>query len=76
MKTRLQSLRPKLRNEGEHEGEHPSFECDVATPQVVCCIGTYRTEMQTPKRLTRVAIDAVGAMKSGETVIWGEVGVL
>ena len=33
-----------------------------------------RTCMQTPKRLTRVAIDAVGAMKSGETVIWDRLG--
>ena len=31
-------------------------------------------QMQTPKRLTCVAIDAVGAMKSGETVIWDRVG--
>ena len=30
--------------------------------------------MQTPKRLTHVAIDAVGAMKSGETVIWDRLG--
>ena len=84
MKTRLQSLRTKLRNEGEHGGEHPSFERDLATPQstrcmytqsgVVCCIGTFRTETQTRKRLTRVAIDAVGAMKSGETVIWDRLG--
>ena len=61
MKTRLQSLRTKLRNEGEHGGEHPSFERDLATPQstrcmytqsgVVCCIGTFRTETQTRKRL-------------------------
>ena len=77
-------MRTKLRNEGEHGGEHPSFERDLATPQstrcmytqsgVVCCIGTFRTETQTRKRLTRVAIDAVGAMKSGETVIWDRLG--
>ena len=30
--------------------------------------------MQTPKSLTRVAIDAVGAMKSGETVNWDRLG--
>ena len=43
------------------EGGHPSFERDLATPQstrcmytqsgVVCCIGTFRTETQTRKRL-------------------------
>ena len=84
MQTRLQSLRTKLRNEGEHGGEHPSFERDLATPQstrcmytqsgVVCCIGTCRTASSTPNRLTRIAIDAVGAMKSGETVIWDRLG--
>ena len=42
---------------------------------VVCCIlGLVGQQMQTPKRLTRVAIDAVGAMKSGETVIWDRLG--
>ena len=72
-------------HEGEHgRGKHPSFERDLATPKstrcmytqsgVVCCIGTFRTETQTRKRLTRVAIDAVGAMKSGETVIWDRLG--
>ena len=40
---------------------------------VVCCIGTFRTETQTRKRLTRVAIDAVGAMKSGERLSCGTV---
>ena len=33
----IQSLRTKLRNEGEHGGEHPSFERDLATPQSTRC---------------------------------------
>ena len=41
---------------------------------VVCCIGTCRTEIADTKKIERVAIDAVGAMKSGETVIWDRLG--
>ena len=41
---------------------------------VVCCIGTCRTEHADTKEIERVAIDAVGAMKSGETAIWDRFG--
>ena len=78
------SLCEQLRNEGEHGGEHPSFERDLATPQstrcmytqtaVVCCIGTCRTANADSKEIERVAVDAVGAMKSGEAVIWDRLG--
>ena len=81
-------MRTKLRNEGEHGGEHPSFERDLATPKKYTLhVHAKRSVLHwdlsdrnaDTKEIERVAIDAVGAMKSGETVIWdlsGEVGVL
>ena len=66
---------------------HPSSAISLRHKVHVACIrkaewcaalGLVGTEMQTPKRLTRVAIDAVGA-KVGRLsfgTIWGQVGVL
>ena len=85
MKTRHSSLCERSsETRASTEGKHPSFERDLATPkQYTLHVHAKRSgvlhwdlsqDMQTRKRLTRVAIDAVGAMKSGETVIWDRLG--
>ena len=80
---------PVFANEAPKRGRartgntHPSSAISLRHKVHVACkrkaewcaaLATCRTEMQTPKRLQRVAIDAVGAMKSGETVIWDRLG--
>ena len=84
MQTRLQSFAneaPK-RGRARRADTHPSSAISLRHKVHVACIRKAEwcwdlsaQNMQTPKRLTRVAIDAVGAMKSGETVIWDRVGV-
>ena len=84
MKTRLQSLRTKLRNEGEHGGGTPILRARsrYATKYTLHVYakrsGVLHWDLSDrnadTKEIERVAIDAVGAMKSGETVIWDRLG--
>ena len=83
MKTRLQSLRTKLRNEGEHGGEAilrarsryaTKYTLHVYAKRSGVLHWDLSDRNADTKEIERVAIDAVGAMKSGETVIWDRLG--
>ena len=84
MKTRLQSLRTKLRNEGEHGRGTPILRARARyAKKHTLHVFAKRSGVRhwdlsdrnaDSKEIERVAIDAVGAMKSGETVIWDRLG--
>ena len=85
MKTRLQSLRTKLRNEGEHGGRTPilrarsrdgtKYTLHVYAKRNGVLHWDLSDRNADTKEIERVAIDVVGAMKSGLSfgTVWGEV---